>query len=128
MSGKKKYSNEFKLKLVQEYLKGDKGGFRQIAKEYGVSVESLLTGFKFIGDRIHYYSKTREKTFEFGYEESYGYLISSFVRDKDSLQAMVIIAEMVNYYRLQGKRLDQVMNEISLKHGYHSDRLYSIWV
>ena len=81
----------------------------KIASGYNVSTESLLTGFKFIGSRIHYYSKTREKTFEFGYEESYGYLVSSFVRDKDSLQAMVIISEMVNYYRLQGKRLDQFM-------------------
>ena len=99
----------------------------KIASGYEVSTESLLTGFKFIGSRIHYYSKTREKTFEFGYEESYGYLVSSFVRDKDSLQAMVIISEMVNYYRLQGKRLDQVMEEISKKYGYHADKLYSIY-
>ena len=99
----------------------------KIASGYNVSTESLLTGFKFIGSRIHYYSKTREKTFEFGYEESYGYLVSSFVRDKDSLQAMVIISEMVNYYRLQGKRLDQVMDEISHKYGYHADKLYSIF-
>ena len=99
----------------------------KIASGYDVSTESLLTGFKFIGSRIHYYSKTREKTFEFGYEESYGYLVSSFVRDKDSLQAMVIISEMVNYYRLQGKRLDQVMDEISKKYGYHADKLYSIF-
>lgn len=99
----------------------------KVARSYGVSVESLLTGFKYIGSRIHYYSKTKEKTFEFGYEESYGYLISPFVRDKDSLQAMVIIAEMVNYYRLQGKRLDQVMEELSLKFGYHSDKQYSIF-
>ena len=99
----------------------------KIAKGYDVQTESLLTGFKFIGSRIHYYSKTREKTFEFGYEESYGYLVSSFVRDKDSLQAMVIISEMVNYYRLQGKRLDQVMEDISKKYGYHADKLYSIF-
>ena len=99
----------------------------KIAASYGVSTESLLTGFKYIGSRIHYYSKTKEKTFEFGYEESYGYLISSFVRDKDSLQAMVIIAEMVNYYRLRGLRLDQVMEQISKKFGYHSDKLYSIY-
>ena len=99
----------------------------KIAKSYGVSTESLLTGFKYIGARIHYYSKTKEKTFEFGYEESYGYLVSSFVRDKDSLQALVIISEMVNYYRLKGLRLDQVMEDISKKYGYHSDKLYSIY-
>ena len=100
---------------------------KKIADEYNVKTESLLTGFKYIGSRIHYYSKTKEKTFIFGYEESYGYLLSPFVRDKDSLQAMVIIAEMVNYYRLQGLRLDQVMDNISKKHGYHSDVLYSIF-
>lgn len=99
----------------------------KIADDYGVSTESLLTGFKYIGSRIHYYSKTKEKTFEFGYEESYGYLISSFVRDKDSLQALVMISEMVNYYRLQGLRLDQVMESLSQKYGYHSDKLYSIY-
>ena len=100
---------------------------KKIADEYNVKTESLLTGFKYIGSRIHYYSKTKEKTFIFGYEESYGYLLSPFVRDKDSLQAMVIIAEMVNYYRLQGLRLDQVMDNISKKHGYHSDVRYSIF-
>lgn len=100
---------------------------KKIADSYGVETESLLTGFKYIGDRIHYYSKTKEKTFVFGYEESYGYLISPFVRDKDSLQALVIIAEMVNYYRLQGKRLDQVMEEISRKFGYHKDLLHSVY-
>lgn len=99
----------------------------KIADDFGVSTESLLTGFKYIGSRIHYYSKTKEKTFEFGYEESYGYLISSFVRDKDSLQALVMISEMVNYYRLQGLRLDQVMESLSQKYGYHSDKLYSIY-
>ena len=99
----------------------------KIASSYGVETESLLTGFKYIGARIHHYSKTKEKTFEFGYEESYGYLLSPFVRDKDSLQALVIIAEMVNYYRLQGKRLDQVMDEVSQKFGYHVDTLHSIY-
>lgn len=100
---------------------------KKIASSYGVDTESLLTGFKYIGSRIHYYSKTKEKTFIFGYEESYGYLLSSFVRDKDSLQALVIIAEMVNYYKLHNKRLDQVMDEISKKFGYHADKLYSIY-
>lgn len=111
--------------LFNTIVTGDLGA--KIAKSYGVSVESLLTGFKYIGSRIHYYSKTKEKTFEFGYEESYGYLISSFVRDKDSLQAMVMISEMVNYYRLQGKRLDQVLDELSKIYGYHADIQYSIF-
>lgn len=99
----------------------------KIAKSYGLTVESLLTGFKFIGDRIHHYEVTKEKTFEFGYEESYGYLIKPFVRDKDSLQALVIISEMVNYHLLHGRRLDEVMEEIEKKYGYHHDELYSIY-
>lgn len=99
----------------------------RIANSFGIANEETLTGFKYIGSRIHYYSKTKEKNFVFGYEESYGYLISPFVRDKDSLQALVMISEMTNYYRLQGKRLDQVMEEIYQKYGYHSDKLYSIY-
>ncbi len=99
----------------------------KIAKSFGLSVESLLTGFKFIGDRIYHYEQTKEKTFEFGYEESYGYLIKPFVRDKDSLQALVMISEMTNYFLLENKRLDQVMDEIQQKYGYHHDELYSIY-
>lgn len=99
----------------------------KIAKSYGLSVESLLTGFKFIGDRIHHYEISNEKTFEFGYEESYGYLVKPFVRDKDSLQALVIISEMTNYYLSKNKRLDEVMDEIQKKYGYHKDELYSIY-
>ncbi len=99
----------------------------KIAKSYSLSVESLLTGFKFIGDRIHHYEKTKEKTFEFGYEESYGYLIKPFVRDKDSLQALVMISEMTNYYLLKGLRLDEVMDKLQQKYGYHHDELYSIY-
>ena len=99
----------------------------KIARSYGLSVESLLTGFKFIGDRIYHYEKTKEKTFEFGYEESYGYLVKPFVRDKDSLQALVIVSEMTNYYLQKGKRLDEVMEELQNKHGYHNDELYSIY-
>lgn len=99
----------------------------KIAKDFGLSVESLLTGFKFIGDRIHHYEQTKEKTFEFGYEESYGYLIKPFVRDKDSLQALVMVSEMTNYFLKENKRLDQVMDEIQQKYGYHHDELYSIY-
>lgn len=99
----------------------------KIALDFGLTVESLLTGFKFIGDRIYHYEQTKEKTFEFGYEESYGYLIKPFVRDKDSLQALVIIAEMTNYFLNENKCLDEVMDEIQKKYGYHHDELYSIY-
>ena len=99
----------------------------KIAKSYGLTVETLLTGFKFIGDRIHHYEVNGGKTFEFGYEESYGYLVKPFVRDKDSLQALVIVSEMTNYYLQQGKRLDEVLHDIQVRHGFHKDELYSIY-
>ena len=100
---------------------------RKIAKYYGVETESLLTGFKFIGDKIHQYELNKQKTFEFGYEESYGYLISPYARDKDSLQAIVMISEMTNFFLQQGKTLDVVLDDIMKIMGYHDDQLFSIY-
>ena len=100
---------------------------QKIAKYYGVETESVLTGFKFIGDKIRQYELSEEKHFEFGYEESYGYLIAPFVRDKDSLQAIVLICEMTNYYLKQGKTLDVVLDDIMKIVDYHDDKLYSIF-
>ena len=100
---------------------------RKVAESYGMNVESVLTGFKFIGDKIHSYEKTKEKVFEFGYEESYGYLLADFVRDKDSLQALLMVLEMTNYYLQKGKTLEVVFDELQQKYGYHNDRVYSIY-
>ena len=100
---------------------------QKVARFYGISVESVLTGFKFIGDKIKHYEDTKEKVFEFGYEESYGYVLAPFVRDKDSLQALLMIAEMTNFYLLQGKTLDVVYDELQQLHGYHFDKLFSIY-
>ena len=100
---------------------------QKIAKYYGVETISLLTGFKFIGDKIHQYEISKEKTFEFGYEESYGCLIAPFVRDKDSLQALVMICEMTNFYLKQGKTLDVVLDNLMKIVGYHDDKLFSIY-
>ena len=99
----------------------------EIAAKYGVKTEHLLTGFKFIGDKIHEYEISGEKTYEFGYEESYGYLIGTFVRDKDSLQAIVMACEMANYYLKQGKTLDVVFTELEEELSFHHDKLYSIY-
>ena len=99
----------------------------EIAAKYGVKTEHLLTGFKFIGDKIHEYEISEEKTYEFGYEESYGYLIGTFVRDKDSLQAIVMACEMANYYLKQGKTLDVVFTELEEELSFHHDKLYSIY-
>ena len=88
-----------------------------VASEYGVEVEKTLTGFKFIGDKIRKYEKNQEKTFIFGYEESYGCVIKDFVRDKDAIQAVLLAAEAGNYYKKQGKTLIDVLNELYAKYG-----------
>lgn len=99
----------------------------EIAASFGVKVESVLTGFKFIGEKIEEHLEKKDATFLFGYEESYGYLISPFARDKDSMQALVMISEMVNYYRLQNKCLDEILDEIQKEYHYHEDKSYSIY-
>ena len=88
-----------------------------VARSYGVDVEKTLTGFKFIGDKIRKYEQTHEKTFVFGYEESYGCVIKDFVRDKDAVQAVLTAAEAGNFYKKQGKDLIDVLNELYAKHG-----------
>ena len=88
-----------------------------VSKSYGVEVEKTLTGFKFIGDKIRKYEKTKEKEFIFGYEESYGCVVKDFVRDKDAVQAVVMAAEAGNFYKHQGKDLIDVLNELYAKHG-----------
>ncbi len=99
----------------------------KIANSYGIKCEQFLTGFKFIGNRIDYYEKQGNgPKFEFGYEESYGCLVSPFARDKDGTQAILMYCEMALYYHLQGKSLDMVWEEIGQRFGYHEDVVYSI--
>ncbi len=88
-----------------------------ISKHYGVETEKTLTGFKYIGDKIAKYEKTHEKNFVFGYEESYGYLIKEFVRDKDANQSCLLIAEMANYYHKQGKSILDKLHELYAEYG-----------
>lgn len=98
----------------------------EIAHYYGVKVESLLTGFKFIGDKVAEYEENGKGTYEFGYEESYGCLIAPFVRDKDGLQALLMLAEMGAYYRNKGMALDEALEACYKKVGhYHKDVQYS---
>lgn len=97
-----------------------------IAKSYGVKVESFLTGFKFIGEQIHHYEVNDGPHFEFGYEESYGCLIKDFVRDKDATQAIVMYAEMALYYYRHGLDLDDVYLALEQRHGFHEDEVYSL--
>lgn len=91
----------------------------RICEKYGIEVESTLTGFKFIGDKINEYKN--DKVFLFGYEESYGYLIKDFCRDKDGVQSTILIAEVCNYFKLQNKTLIDVLNDIYDEFGHIID-------
>lgn len=97
----------------------------KIASSYGIKVESFLTGFKFIGDRIDYYEKNNGPKFIFGYEESYGCLVSPFARDKDGCQAILLYSEMTLYYKNKGLTLDEVYDNLMKKYGYYEDVVYS---
>lgn len=95
----------------------------RIAEDFNVKVETVLTGFKYVGNKANNLGKYN---YVFGYEESYGYLIYPFVRDKDSLQSMVLIADMVEYYAREGKSLDMVYSELQKKYGYYLTETYSV--
>ena len=95
----------------------------RICKKYGVSVEKTLTGFKYIGDKIHKHNRANDKKFIFGYEESYGCLVAEFVRDKDGVQASLMLCEAAAYYHEQGKTLIDVLNELYDEYGYFLDAL-----
>lgn len=93
----------------------------RICEKYGVAVEKTLTGFKFIGDKIHTYETKKNATYVFGYEESYGCLIADFARDKDGVQASLMLCEAAAYYKAQGKTLVDVLNDLYREHGYYLD-------
>lgn len=100
----------------------------RVAEKYGVGVEKTLTGFKFIGDKIHNHKHSDGKPFLFGYEESYGYLIAPFVRDKDAVQSSLMLCEAAAFYKAQGKTLYDVLNDIYKEFGYYKDSLTSITI
>ncbi|WP_156290175.1 phospho-sugar mutase [Oceanobacillus salinisoli] len=97
---------------------------RAIADSYDVETIDTLTGFKYIGEKIHSFDASGE-TFMFGFEESYGYLISGFVRDKDAIQAAVMTAEMAYYWKEQGRSLLDALNELYETYGYYMEGLNS---
>ncbi len=96
-----------------------------IARSYGAAVENTLTGFKYIGEKMTGYEKTGERTFLFGYEESYGYLTGTYARDKDAIVASLLIAEAAAYYSTQGKTLYDVLQELYAEHGCYLEGLES---
>lgn len=98
----------------------------RIAKNGGVTVFNVLTGFKFIGEKIKEWERNGEYTFIFGYEESYGYLRGTHARDKDAVVASMLTAEMVCYYTAQGKGLYGRLVELFEKYGYYKEAVTSI--
>ena len=98
---------------------------KNVAKSYGVATESFLTGFKFIGNRIHDYEKLgKGPTFLFGYEESYGCLLSPEVRDKDGVQAILLYTEMALYHYRHGKCLDEAYDELQNRIGFYHSQMW----
>jgi phosphoglucomutase len=101
---------------------------KEIAATYGIMTEQVLTGFKYIGDRINYYEIHNGPTYEFGYEESYGCLPKAFVRDKDGIQAILLYCEMALFYHKQGLNLVDVYKNLGKRYGYHKNKLYNIYL
>lgn len=97
-----------------------------IAENYQTKMVDVLTGFKFIAEKIEQYEKDHTQTFMFGFEESYGYLIKSFVRDKDAIQALVLLAEVAAYYKKQEKTLYDALQELFETYGYYEEKTISI--
>jgi phosphoglucomutase len=99
---------------------------RKIASAYDLSTVDVLTGFKFIAEKINEYTTTGEHSFMFGYEESYGYLIGDFVRDKDAVQAAILATEVCAFYKMQGLSLFEGLMQVFEKYGYYLEGLRSL--
>ncbi|HCN58711.1 MAG TPA: phosphoglucomutase [Exiguobacterium sp.] len=97
-----------------------------IARHYDLHVENTLTGFKFIGEKIKQYNESGEYEYLFGYEESYGYLIGDFCRDKDAVQACLLAAEMTAYHKKEGRTLYEALQAIYEQFGYFEESLRSL--
>lgn len=97
-----------------------------IAKSFDVDVVSILTGFKFMGEKITQYEKDNSKSFIMGYEESYGYLVGTQCRDKDGVVATLLISEMALYYRSKGQTLYEALLYLYEKYGYYREKTISI--
>ena len=96
-----------------------------IASAYGAEVMNVLTGFKYIGEKMIGFEQNHDHTFVMGYEESYGYLVGSHAKDKDAVAASMLICEMAAYQKAQGKTLLQRLEELYQQHGYYKDAVDS---
>ncbi|AZV58183.1 phospho-sugar mutase [Clostridium sp. AWRP] len=99
---------------------------QDIAKEYGVELVNVLTGFKYIGEKIKEFKSKGNKDYIFGFEESYGYLAGDFVRDKDAVIASTLICEMTLYYKMKGISLYEALLELYKKYGFYKEKLISV--
>lgn len=99
---------------------------RAVASSFGLDTVDTLTGFKFIGEKIKEYEKSGQYTFQFGYEESYGYLIGDFARDKDAIQAALLAVEVCAFYKKQGMSLYDALLSIFKEYGYYREGLKSL--
>ena len=98
----------------------------KIAESYGATMFNVLTGFKFIAEKIQEFEETGNYTYMFGFEESFGYLIKPFVRDKDAIQAVLMVAEIAAYYRSRGLTLADGIDEIFKEYGYFAEKTISV--
>src|SRR5699024_8334759 len=97
-----------------------------IAGDHGIDTLDTLTGFKYIGEQINEFERTGDRSFLFGYEESYGYLIGDFVRDKDAVQTCLLIAEVAAYYKTRSMSLFDGLQELFETYGYYQEDLESM--
>ncbi|WP_339360964.1 phospho-sugar mutase, partial [Streptococcus equi] len=98
----------------------------KIAESYGATMFNVLTGFKFIAEKIQEFEEKHNYTYMFGFEESFGYLIKPFVRDKDAIQAVLLVAEIAAYYRSRGLTLADGIDDIYKEYGYFAEKTISV--
>lgn len=110
--------------VIKTIVTSELGGV--VAKANGAEVVDVLTGFKYIGEHMTEYEKTGEKTFAFGYEESYGYLAGNYARDKDAVLASALVCEMADYYKKQGMTLYDALEGLYQKFGYFIEGIQSM--
>lgn len=110
--------------VIKTVVTSELGGI--VAKSHGARVLDVLTGFKYIGEQITNFEKTKEYTFAFGYEESYGYLAGTYARDKDAVVTSALVCEMTDYYKKQGITLWEALIALYEKHGYFIEDMIAL--
>ena len=123
-SSKEENKLDHKATLVKTIVTSEFGA--DIAKANNLDVINVLTGFKFIGQKIKSFEESGDKTYLFGYEESYGYLVGTHARDKDGVVASLLISEMAAYYYDKGMSLYEGLQELYKKYGYFKEKTISL--